>query len=68
MFTVPAEDVNVPPFTEYVPPVIEIGAAELMPETVIVFEVIAEFKAAPVRSVKVNWSGVVSTVAVVLQS
>jgi hypothetical protein len=40
LFTVPEELVYAPPFIEYVPPVIEIGAAQLIPLTVIGFDVI----------------------------
>lgn len=36
--TVPAAEVNAPPLMEYSPPTTEIGAGELIPETVIAFE------------------------------
>lgn len=58
--TVPAAVVNAPPFTEYEPPEMLIAVAALIPETVIVFEVIAVFNATFVWSVKLNAFGVVS--------
>jgi len=36
--TLPTADVNVPLLIEYSPPVIEIGAVSLMPDTVMLFE------------------------------
>ena len=44
----------------YVPPVMEMAAAVLIPDMVRVFDVITVLKATFVRSVKVNWLGVVS--------
>jgi len=45
---------------EYVPPTMEMGVAALSAVTVMVFEVITVFRATPVRSLKVNGSGVMS--------
>ena len=60
MVTVPAALVAAPPLIEYCPPVILIGAAVLIPATVIAFEVIFALSAAPVTTAKLNASGVVS--------
>ena len=56
----PLELVYDPPLIEYVPPVMEMGVAVSIPDTVMVFDVITVLNATFVRSVKVNWSGVVS--------
>jgi hypothetical protein len=66
LLTVPDVLTYAPPFTEYVPPVIEIGDAALIPDTVIVFDVTTVLSATPVWSVKVNWFGVVSVTAIVV--
>ena len=58
--TVPLTRVYAPPLIEYVPLTIEIGVAALIPDTVMALEVITLFNATPLRSIKVNGSGVVS--------
>jgi len=57
---VPLELVYDPPLIEYVPPVMEMGVAVSIPDTVMIFDVITVLNATFVRSVKVNWLGVVS--------
>lgn len=47
--------VNPPSLMEYAPPVMEIAVAALMPDTVMVFEVMSVFNETPVWSVKENW-------------
>ena len=61
----PAALVNAPPFTEYWPPEILIGATSLMPEIVTLFEITSEPNSALVTWMKLNESGVVSAGIVV---
>jgi hypothetical protein len=68
LLTVPPALVYAPPLIEYVPPVIEMGPVVLSPNTVIVFDVITALKATPVRSIKVNGSGVVPSCVVTLKA
>ena len=60
LVTVPAALVKVPPFIEYPPLAMLMGAAVLMPEMVIAADVTFAFNAAPVTAVRLNESGVVS--------
>ena len=48
LFTVPLELVYDPPLIEYVAPVIEMGVAVSIPDTVMVFDVITVLNATPV--------------------
>ena len=60
LLTVPLAFVYALPLMEYVPPVIAMFVAVLMPDTIMEFDSIIVFNVTPVRSVKVNWTGVVS--------
>ena len=57
--------VAVPPAIEYLPPVILMGVAVLIPETVIAVELTVALTAAPVTAVKLNAFGVLSGSSVV---
>ena len=60
LLAVPTDEVCGPPLIEYVPPVIEVSAGVLIPETVIVLDVTTVLTEMPVWSLKMNGSGVLS--------
>ena len=66
LLTVPLSLVYDQPLMAYVPPVMEIAAAALIPDTVIVLDVTTVLRGTSVWSVNVNGSGTVSASVVTL--